>query len=397
MGLKVFAVLFDNPQAVYQAGATITGHVLLDIDEELKTRGVRIKFEGRAYVHWTETRTESYTDGSGNRRTRTYTVHYSSHQKYFETKVILYGHSQSNEAFYLPPGTKTYPFRFDLPPYLPTSFEGEFGNIRYIARATIDRPWWFDYHTKRGVNILSVKDLNTKPHLMTPMGVADSKTLCCLCCASGPIEAKMSLSRTGFVPGESIPFRIEITNKSNSDLTAVNVELNQHVSFYAEGSSRHSMRNVASMSLGSIAATKSEEFDNVWLRIPPVPPTETELCRIIQITYQLKLIVTPSGPSFSLKVPLSVTIGTIPLRMSSADYTYGTFQSSSKPTAPLLDQAAASAPPVEDYPNQAPPSYAECVFGKVNIRDDEDNEHTTGDVEFTPVYTYYANMKTNPS
>lgn len=37
----------------------------------------------------------------------------------------------------------------------------------------------------------------------------------------------------------------------------------------------------------------------------------------------------------------------------------------------------------------APPSYAECVSGKVNIRDEADNEYTGGNLEFTPRYTYY--------
>jgi hypothetical protein len=37
----------------------------------------------------------------------------------------------------------------------------------------------------------------------------------------------------------------------------------------------------------------------------------------------------------------------------------------------------------------APPSYSECVFGKVNVKDDDDNEHTRGNMEFAPAYTYY--------
>ena len=31
-----------------------------------------------------------------------------------------------------------------------------------------------------------------------------SKTLCCLCCASGPIQAEVHLDRAGYVPGEFI-------------------------------------------------------------------------------------------------------------------------------------------------------------------------------------------------
>lgn len=37
----------------------------------------------------------------------------------------------------------------------------------------------------------------------------------------------------------------------------------------------------------------------------------------------------------------------------------------------------------------APPSYAECVFGKVAVAEEDDNEYTKGDKDFAPVYTYY--------
>ena len=38
----------------------------------------------------------------------------------------------------------------------------------------------------------------------------------------------------------------------------------------------------------------------------------------------------------------------------------------------------------------APPSYAECVFGKVNIKEENDNEYTKGDLSYAPVYNYYS-------
>ena len=37
-----------------------------------------------------------------------------------------------------------------------------------------------------------------------PVSGNDSKTLCCLCCASGPIQAQVHLDRTGYVAGEFI-------------------------------------------------------------------------------------------------------------------------------------------------------------------------------------------------
>ena len=48
--------------------------------------GVRLKFEGKAYVHWTE----QHSTGSGKHR-RTTTRHYSASENYFNQEVLLYG------------------------------------------------------------------------------------------------------------------------------------------------------------------------------------------------------------------------------------------------------------------------------------------------------------------
>lgn len=48
--------------------------------------GVRLKFEGKAYVHWTE----QHRTGSGKHQ-RTTTRHYSASENYFNQEVLLYG------------------------------------------------------------------------------------------------------------------------------------------------------------------------------------------------------------------------------------------------------------------------------------------------------------------
>jgi hypothetical protein len=42
---------------------------------------------------------------------------------------------------YLEAGVHNLPFNVILSPLLPTSFEHQFGKIRYSVRATIDIPW----------------------------------------------------------------------------------------------------------------------------------------------------------------------------------------------------------------------------------------------------------------
>lgn len=65
----------------------------------------------------------------------------------------------------LPIGTHIYPFTCLLPPTLPSSFEGEFGHVRYTVKVKLDRPWKFDHETKAAFTVLSPLDLNANPRL----------------------------------------------------------------------------------------------------------------------------------------------------------------------------------------------------------------------------------------
>lgn len=61
----------------------------------------------------------------------------------------------------LPEGEHCFPFSTVLPPKLPSSFEGEFGHIRYTVKVVVDRPWKFDHEIKSAFTVISPVDLNT--------------------------------------------------------------------------------------------------------------------------------------------------------------------------------------------------------------------------------------------
>lgn len=66
----------------------------------------------------------------------------------------------------LPPGQHFYPFSFQLPPNLPSSFEGGDGYVRYTIRGVIDRSSWIkkDKDTKKPFTVIALLDLNTYPN-----------------------------------------------------------------------------------------------------------------------------------------------------------------------------------------------------------------------------------------
>ena len=60
-------------------------------------------------------------------------------------------------------GRHVFPFVYQLPMNLPSSYESHIGHVRYQLKGTIDKPWKFDHHTKKVFTVVSMLDLNQQP------------------------------------------------------------------------------------------------------------------------------------------------------------------------------------------------------------------------------------------
>lgn len=335
--LQTFVIRFDNPTAVYYGGQWVTGKVFVSLNEPMKMRNLRLKFLGRAFCHWTESR--SYTTGTGqNRQNHSETIHYEASEVYFDYSLVLWGKQpgDSGDSPIMGAGNFEFPFQFQLPPNCPTSFEGAWGHIRYVVKATIDRPWKFDHDTKAAFTVIQLIDLNLDPSVLQPRQTSNSKTLGILCCKSGKIQCSVQIPRSGFVPGESIPYTIQVENNtSGRKIKDIRVLLKQSVIFRANrrqiasfggfGGQMHKQR-IASKTLcevrdekilesgeSRIISTLEPGSEPMIIRIPPVPPA-LATCGIISINYYLEFVCNPSGISTDLTTQIPIVIGSIPLR-----------------------------------------------------------------------------------
>ena len=59
-----------------------------------------------------------------------------------------------------PAGSHQHAFNFQLPENIPSSFEGEYGYVRYWCKAIIDKPWKFDHEAKNPFSVVKHVDLN---------------------------------------------------------------------------------------------------------------------------------------------------------------------------------------------------------------------------------------------
>lgn len=389
--LTDFRVVLFTPTMVFYSGQAIQGHVEVTLNRPKDMACLKIELKGEGRVHWTTSRTVSESDGEGGTRSRTVEDHHSASEKYLSMEAMLYPGPR------LEAGQHMLPFTFILPPEgLPSSFEGQYGHVRYYVQAVIERSWKWNHRAKVHFSLCSVVDLNMMPACRNPGHSRDHKTFCCLCCRSGPLAAVISTPRTGYVPGEAILFSAEVDNQSNKEMNGSSVHLIELVSYRAaDGQTRQERRVVAEQGRGPVRHGETDYWEAVALSVPPVPPSGLggHFCHIMDVEYLLEFRVDPSGVGMDLVVRLGLTIGTIPLR----DYMPrlpdpGQYY---PPPAPGDGSAylPASAPPLPDsfnpYADLPPPSYGESVWGQVDVRGQDDDGYTAGDFNFVPRYPTY--------
>lgn len=61
----------------------------------------------------------------------------------------------------LPAGRHEFPFSFQLPISLVTSFEGKHGSVRYSIKATLHRPWVPARRARKVFTVIEPVDINT--------------------------------------------------------------------------------------------------------------------------------------------------------------------------------------------------------------------------------------------
>ncbi|XP_076439019.1 arrestin domain-containing protein 3-like [Babylonia areolata] len=378
---KVFQINLNSPNGVYYGGQTLSGTVTMELEEALTMRALRLEFKGQATVHWTEQRSNGKTS---------YTVVYHNEEHYFNAKQELWHKDKDGRGTdEMARGLYNYPFQFTLPSGLPCSYEGGIGHVRYTVKAVIDRKFRFDYNTKRPFTVINDLDLNNEPEALMEMTNTHHKFLCCCCCKSGPITGTVRIARRGYVPGEAILVDGDIENLSRRRMTKTTMRIYQQIDFHAQTKTRRERRVVAELQHGEIKPGGGDTWNAERLAVPPLPPSVLRGCRIIDIHYFLQLNVDPAGIGFDLKVPVSIIIGTIPLKQALDQYSSMALRQP-PPGMPSRDDIYSSTAAAAMEPHRPPPpTYSESVFGKMAIKEGDEDKEDEADNSFAPSYTYY--------
>jgi len=425
--MEEFEIKLASPSTIFYAGQMLHGKVVIELSESKKMSAVRLKVFGKGKVHFTTQRDVRVRDSRGHMRTEKETIDHWANEEYMDHETILFG------GDHLGPGLHEFPFDYMIPPNVPTSFEGDYGCIRYTIQAEIVRNWLWNHRAKMNITVISILDLNQFPECSEPGHESNSKTFCCLCCTSGPLTSSIVTDKTGFVPGEYIVVSAMIENQSRKDMKTTEVKLVEKTIYRAGYETKESERTVMEMKKGEIESGDNFEWDREPVLVPPLAPTwlgGSKPCGIIEVTYTLSFRVNPHGVGFSLYTHIPILIGNIPLRpmfnkiKQDPGFAGGFTVPEVPPSVPYItpgaplevaeDGGSSSSssssddeggeerpapvvyyhpPPLPDYFNTyndlPPPSYAQSMWGQVNVQADSDDENTSGNFRYAPVYPTY--------
>ena len=342
--------LNPSPNGVYLAGTSVTGTVVAVTSKPKDFKTIEVRIVGEATVHWTETHTRTHSTAPGSHHQTTETVTYHSHETYIDTFVRVWDKEACGGSSF-PVGSHSFPFSLQLVGNLPSSYEGTVGRIRYKIICKVVKSGLLKRNKtcEAVLRVASVVDINT-PILLQPKAMEVQKTICCLCCASGPIVITARIPRSGYCTvTDAIPLEVVIENGSNRNVHNVAASIHKFVQYTARGRHRHDSATIISIVSDRITAHNSLTWRPTPIIVPNTVPTMTN-CEIIKVYYRLDIIASvPWAINPSISFP--ITIGNIPLQSTASTY----------PAAGALNRQPyppiASVPYNQPFPPQQPTPY----------------------------------------
>lgn len=181
-----------------------------------------------------------------------------------------------------------YPFTCHIPQGdFPSSFKGIHGEIDYTLIVGFDRPWHLTKRFQTEINFASHHI--TDNALMAPLSLTNSKTLCCLCCTSGPISMNVRIERKAFRPGEAVRILCEFSNGSSRMATSKAVLVQIQI-YSTHGSSRKILQlPMASLAGDPVGPYSGDVHRELMLALPDDLQSSLNNCKIFDLSYVLKV------------------------------------------------------------------------------------------------------------
>ncbi|XP_076977185.1 arrestin domain-containing protein 5 [Tamandua tetradactyla] len=204
--------------AVYLAGSSIKGQVILTLKSTLVDPIVKVELVGRGYVEWNEE--------TGASRDYSRDVICNNKADYVhKTKTFPV------EDNWLSAGSHTFDFHFNLPPRLPSTFASKTGHIFYFLQASCMGREQILAKQRIYLMIQGTSDFHEENAFQKPLFVETEKKISYNCCSQGTICLQIHMEKNVFRPGERVIFTTEINNQTGKCLKTVVFALYAHVQY----------------------------------------------------------------------------------------------------------------------------------------------------------------------
>lgn len=257
---KNISLSIDQAGQALVAGSTVTGMVRVHVPTDDRSRGTIMQKTNLLFIGKEDVCVRyTVTTGSGdNQRTET---RYSYSQRDIVRMAIPleYPSDMSNG------GNFEFPFQFQLPDQLPSSFEhasgGSWCKIRYKVKLDIK-------HAKDKEILVRViaqpPSSQPVPNLVEP--VSTNITLCC-CIPKGEIIVAANVDDTRVGQGEEMKVDLGVKNNSTAALEFVSATIKQNISWtssgHREASKTHLVRSQFNLNQDNMRARSKNEMQEM--------------------------------------------------------------------------------------------------------------------------------------
>lgn len=203
-----------DEQYQYQPGEILRGHVNVTTIRQTFLSKIYISITGQGVVAWEDPQFGSF----------------NASEEYINAKHIVEDRGL-HEPLSLPKGAHKFPFEYQLPDNLPSSFIGKFGSVTYVLKAIVNGE-------KGETNITSEPFLVIRKAALPENSRSSSSRSIeqryWKLCSTGKIKFDVTIDKTGACPGEDLYIQSEVANKSPLRVTAVQASIIMNTLYHAK-------------------------------------------------------------------------------------------------------------------------------------------------------------------
>lgn len=272
--------------------------------------GIKLQISGYACAQWRRKHGRAVPTTQHHPGRKRY---FMGREDYIASTTYLMGSEQAPTTN-IEAGTYTYTFACPIPNHCPSSFEGVYGHIRYVAKVMFIRPGASNRTTNVGFTVLKLLDLNQESKMLREPATSESMEYFCFM-HTKLVHMKVTLQQQGYVPGQFMLVHADVRNNSSSDCKKLMIMIYLHATYTSDMPAMQivSEKILLTKREGGGVLHNCQKSYTESLRIPATAPTCEHLSKVVRVSYEVRIVAVMNWLMANPKVIIPITIGNVPL------------------------------------------------------------------------------------